>query len=62
MRVDGNRLEKSIMIGLTEGKQKRGKPHLRWMDEIMGTTRLTMDKLREMTRDMNDCRQLTVNI
>ena len=39
------------MIGMRQGKQMRGRPRVRWMDEIKETTKLTMDELREVTID-----------
>ena len=38
---------------MSKGKQIRGRPHMRWMEEIKGTTKLTMDELRNNKR--HDC-------
>ena len=61
-RVEDNRLEKTIMIRMSEDKRQRGRPHLRWMDEIRNMTKLMMDELREATRDRIGWRQLIVDV
>lgn len=48
VHVGSNRLEKPIM---SEGKQKGGGRHMRWLDEIRHTTKITMHELREVARD-----------
>lgn len=55
-------LKKLIIIRMSKGKQNRGRPNMRWMEEIKGTTKLTMDELRETTRDMIAWRQLILNV
>jgi hypothetical protein len=45
VRADG--LEKSLMLGMGEGKRSRGRPRARWIDEILERTELD---LREATQ------------
>ena len=40
-RLEGDRLEKAKMIRMSEGKWKRGRPHMRWTDEIRDRTKTT---------------------
>ena len=40
------------MIGMTEGKRKKGRSHMRWKDEIRDASYLTIAELREVTRDL----------
>ena len=61
MHVEGDRLEKPIIIGIIEGKWKIGRPHTRWMDEIKETSKLMMDELREVTREKIGWRQLIMS-
>ena len=60
--VEDDRLKKPIMIRMSECKWTRRRPHMRWTDEIKDTTKLTMDELREVTRDMISWKQLIVGV
>ena len=51
-----------IAIGMSDGKRKRGSPHMRWMHEIRDTTKLTMDGLREATRHRVGWRQMVADV
>ena len=46
-------LEKILMLGETEGKRKRGRQRMRWLDSITGSTDMNSSKLREMVRERN---------
>ena len=50
VRADGS-LEKVIMQGKIEGTQRRGRPAIRWLDNIQGVTGKNMGQLVTMTRD-----------
>ena len=52
MRNDG--LKKSVMMDIGEGKRGRGRPRTRWLDEIKECTDLSLQELKEATRDRND--------
>ena len=50
LRRTGDSLEKSLMLGKTEGR-RRGHQRMRWLDDIINTVNINLDKLREMVRD-----------
>ena len=49
-RVDS--LEKTLLLGGTGGRRRRGRPRLRWLDGIMDLTDVTLSELRETVMDM----------
>ena len=46
-------LEKTLMLGETEGKRKRGRQRMRWLDSTTGSMDMNSSKLREMVRERN---------
>ena len=44
-------LEETLMWGKTEGKRKRGKQRMRWLDSITISIDMNLSKLREMVKD-----------
>ena len=44
-------LEKSLMLGKTEGRRRRGRQRMRWLDGITDATNINLGKLWEMARD-----------
>ena len=46
----GDSLEKTLMLGKTEGKRKRGWERMRWLDSIM-TKDMNLTKLQETVED-----------
>ena len=45
-------LEKTLMLGKTEGKRRRGQQRLRWLDSNTNSTERNFSKLREIVKDM----------
>ena len=45
-----NSLEKTLMVGKTEGKRRRGRQRIRWLDSITDSMDMTLSKLREVVK------------
>ena len=44
-------LEKTLMLGKTEGRRRRGQQRIRWLDGITNLTDMHLSKLQEMVKD-----------
>ena len=50
-----NSLEKNLILGKIEGRRKRGRRRMRWLDGISDILDMNLGKLWEMVRDREYC-------
>ena len=46
-----NSLEKTLMLGKTEGKRRKGRQKMRWLDSITNLVDVNLNKFQEKVED-----------
>ena len=51
LRQRADSLEKTLMLGKTEGKRRKGQWRMRWLDSMKDSMNMNLSKLQEIVKD-----------
>ena len=56
-----NSLEKTLMLGKTEGRRRRGRLRMRWLNGNADSMDMSLSRLQETVKDREDGRHVAVH-